>query len=117
METEFSGFALRNRCQVIVLELAIYGEGAISRLFASVFKCKRKEKKRADERTRTADLTSDYEFACTRSSPSYCVRFFGLFMGFSAFPSKLLVHCVLACTSPVAVRLQYVLRPSIGGEG
>jgi len=31
-------------------------------------------KKRADERTRTADLISSYEFACVRTSPSWCVR-------------------------------------------
>ena len=46
---------------------------------------------------------SRYEFACTRSRASYCVRFFGLFMGFWALLARLFVHCVLACTSPVAV--------------
>src|SRR5215212_2128834 len=37
-----------------------------------------------------------------------CVRLFGLFMGFSAILRNTLVRCVLACTSPVAVRLQYI---------
>ena len=60
----------------------------------------------ADEPTRTADLISSYEFACVRISPYRCVRKLRLFMGFSALQARLLVHCVLACTSPVAVRLQ-----------
>ncbi len=34
-------------------------------------------------------------------------------MRFSAFLAKLLVHCVLAYTSPVAVRLQYVVWSAI----
>jgi len=29
-------------------------------------------------------------------------------MGFWALLARLRVHCVLACTSPVAVRLQYI---------
>jgi hypothetical protein len=46
---------------------------------------------------------SSYEFACARSSPSWCVRKLRLSMGFSAPPPRLRVHCVVACTSPVAV--------------
>jgi hypothetical protein len=38
---------------------------------------------RADERTRTADLLSSYEFATLRSSPSWCVRELRLVRGFS----------------------------------
>ena len=48
-------------------------------------------------------ICSSYEFACTRSRLSYCVRKWCLFMGFSVLLARLLVHCVLACTSPVAV--------------
>jgi hypothetical protein len=39
-------------------------------------------------------------------SAYWCVRLFGLFMGFSVILGNTLVRCVLACTSPVAVRLQ-----------
>jgi hypothetical protein len=38
----------------------------------------------------------------------------GLFMGFSALLAKEFVHCVLACTSPVAVRLQYIHSSTLG---
>jgi hypothetical protein len=47
-----------------------------------------------------------YEFACARSSLYSRVRRLRLFRGFLAFLANLLVDCVLACTSPVAVRLQ-----------
>jgi hypothetical protein len=36
-------------------------------------------------------------------------------MRFSAFLARLFVHCVLACTSPVAVRVAVGSRSSIGG--
>ena len=49
---------------------------------------------------------SSYEFACVRSSPYWCVRKLRLFRGFSVCQSQSCVRCVLACTSPVAVRLQ-----------
>src|SRR5687768_17271952 len=61
------------------------------------------ESRRAD--LRTAYPCSRYEFACTRSSPYWCVRKLRLAMGFSTLLARLLVHCVLVCTSPVAVRV------------
>ena len=42
-----------------------------------------------------------------RYSTSWCVRIFGLFSGFSAILKTTFVRCILPCTSPVAVRLQY----------
>jgi hypothetical protein len=74
---------------------------------------------RADERTRTADLISSYEFACTRSSPYWYVRELRLFSGFrrsGGFPLSIVHKCVTA-------RLQYglcstcVVRMSLCGSG
>src|SRR5215207_640033 len=48
---------------------------------------------------------SSYEFACARSSPSYCVRELHLFRGFWVVRRCRFVHCVPARTSPVAVRV------------
>ena len=59
------------------------------------------ESRRAD--LKTADLLQSYEFACTRPSPSSCVRKLRLFRRFWVLLARLLVHCVLSCTSPVAV--------------
>jgi len=42
----------------------------------------------------------------THYSPSWCARLFGLFMGFSVILRRTFVRCVLACTSPVAVRCE-----------
>jgi hypothetical protein len=64
-------------------------------------------KLRADERTRTADLISSYEFACVRPRPFLCVRELRLFRGFSTLWQVTGVRYVLAYSSPVAVRLQY----------
>src|SRR5215217_5755528 len=64
------------------------------------------ESRQAD--LRTAYPCSSYEFACARASLYWCVRKSRLSMGFLALLAMLLVHCVLACTSPVAVRLQYI---------
>jgi hypothetical protein len=36
--------------------------------------CKCWKNKRADERTRNADLISSYEFACVHTNASYCIR-------------------------------------------
>ena len=36
--------------------------------------CKCWKNKRADERTRNADLISSYEFACVHTNPPYCIR-------------------------------------------
>jgi hypothetical protein len=48
---------------------------------------------------------SSYEFACVRSMAFYHVRRIGLSMDFSAYRRQSCVRCVLACTSPVAVRV------------
>jgi hypothetical protein len=64
--------------------------------------------KRADERTRTADLISSYEFAPLRSSSSSCVRKSLLFGRFSMIRGCRFVRRVPARISPVAVRLKYV---------
>ena len=58
---------------------------------------------------------SSYEFACARSSASLCVRKLPCLCGFSVDLANCFVHCVLACTSPVAVRLQYArMQVSLG---
>jgi len=65
------------------------------------------EEKRADERTRTADLISSYEFAYTRSSLSYCVRKQRLFRRFS-----IIRGCHLSSMYQcVSSRLQYAYVP------
>ncbi len=53
-------------------------------------------------------IGSSYEFACARSRLSLCVRQIGLSVGFLAAQRQSSVRCVPACTSLVAVRLQYV---------
>jgi hypothetical protein len=60
---------------------------------------------RADERTRTADLISSYDFTCVRSSLYWCVRYLRLLRRFSMIRRSRFVHSVPACTSPVAVRV------------
>src|SRR5215207_570575 len=63
-------------------------------------------------------LTSSlYEFACARSSPCYCVREWRLFMRFSGIWRHHFVHCVLACISPVAVRVAVHAGSSIRARG
>jgi hypothetical protein len=51
---------------------------------------------------------SEPQFDAARYRLSWCVRLFGLFIGFSAISKNAGVCCLLACTGWVAVRLQYV---------
>jgi hypothetical protein len=69
--------------------------------------------RRADERTRTADLISSYEFACVHTIPSWCVRKLRFFRRFSVCQSQSCVHCVPACASPVAVRFRAGWAPAL----
>ena len=57
------------------------------------------EKRRAEERSRTAYPCSSYEFACVCSSPSWCVRKSRLFRRFWVIQGCHFVHCV-----PVRIR-------------
>jgi hypothetical protein len=61
---------------------------------------------RADERTPTAYPCSSYEFACARSSPSWCVRKLRSSRRFSTIRGSSFVHCVPVRINTVAVRSQ-----------
>ena len=81
------------------------------------FPCKIATKKGADERTRTADLISSYEFACRRANPYWCVRKLRLFGRFSVIWRHHFVHCVPVRTSPVVVRVAVHAGSSIRARG
>ena len=51
-------FAIVHRCELVALKFGFFGEGGISRLFCLDVLVSVQRVKRADERTRTADLTS-----------------------------------------------------------
>jgi hypothetical protein len=66
------------------------------------FTCKRGGDRRGSNPRPSLQPQSD----ATRSSPSCCVRSFGLFMGFLAILKNAFVRYVLACASTVAVRCE-----------